>query len=162
MKTIETLTILTLFSLCCGPSAFAQGEPTKQPEPSTKFMKHLVEVYACIAPFDENKNGKLEVAEEDTILAALENGKLELPMPPTGPLGMTPPKAAMPDPEMMIGHISEMYATTAATDVDKSGTLDATEQANLAVAFKKGNLPFPGNPGGPLGGRPPGIDGPGH
>ena len=156
---IKLLAIIAGLGLFNGSSAYAQGGPAKPP--ASGALKHLLAVYRSIAPFDTNKNGKLELAEEDAIVDAIRDEKLELPIPPFGPMGMTPPKAFMPDPEAMIGRLSEMYKTVAATDANNNGVLDANEQEALTAAIKTGKMSFHRNPGGPMGGRPPGMEGTG-
>ena len=176
VKAIEALAILASLGLISGSSAFAQGRPGGKPKLQPDFaevaLKQLSEGYANIAPFDKNKDGKLNDTEEQAIADALEDGSLILPMPPMPPpppqdrsgADAGPPPEMMPPIEEILPVISSLYEAVAALDADKSGSLDDNEKAALKKAIEGGKLPLPPAPphlgGPPMGGRPPGPGGP--
>ena len=176
VKTIETLAIVALLGLISGSSAFAQGRPggklKKQPDFAEVALKQLSEGYESIAPFDKDKDGKLNDTEKESIADALEDGSLKLPIPPMpspppsdkSGADAGPPPEMMPPIEEILPVISSLYEAVAALDADKNGSLDDNEKALLKKAFEDGKLPLPPIPphhgGPPMGERPPGPSGP--
>lgn len=178
VKTIEALAIVASLGLISGSAAFAQGrtggKPKKQPDFAQVVLKQLSEGYASIAPFDTNKDGKLNATEEDAIADALKDGSLKLPIPPMPPpppppqdgagADAGPPPGMMPPIEEMLPVIASLYEAVAALDADQNGSLDDNEKAALKKAFEGGKLPLPPAPphhgGPPMGEHPAGPGGP--
>jgi hypothetical protein len=152
MKMIKTLAVSTTLGLALITTSFAQGPfggppggppgfpPDGPPPAGANAVKHVAEIYAMIAPFDVNADGQLDATETAALATAITNGTVKLP-----PLPM-PPKGDKPKPEMIAGHLAEMYATIAPYDTNRDGVLNATEQAALQAAMDSGKLPLPGGP----------------
>lgn len=68
-----------------------QGPDGNRPKPdSATVASHMAEVYAQIAPYDANNNGKLDKSEMETIRQAVADGKLTMPGRGHGPRGERP------------------------------------------------------------------------
>jgi len=154
MKMIKILAVSTTLGLALFTTAFAQGPhngppegppggpPEGPPEAGANLQKHLAEVYAMVAPFDVNADGKLDATEKAALATAITNGSVKEPSHPM------PPKGSKPKPEMIANHLAKLYAMIAPYDTDKNGVLDATEQAALLADIDSGELELP-RPGGP-------------
>jgi len=163
MKTIQRILVLLALGLATNSIANAQGRPggprgegpgagagqrpddarPPRPEPA-KAAEHLAEVFATIAPFDLNKDGKLDEAESAAVAKAITDGSIK---PPTR---RTPAAGGKPDANRMIGRFSEMFGQVVVFDVNKDGKLDTSEQTALKQAIENGDVR---GPGGPRGGR---------
>lgn len=164
MKTIQRILVLAVLGLATNSIVNAQGRPggprgegpgagqhsddarPPRPEPA-KAAEHLAEAFTTIAPFDENKDGKLDDAESAAVEKAITDGSIK---PPTR---RTPPAGGKPDANRMIRRLSEIFGQVVVFDVNKDGKLDTAEQAALKQAIENGEVRGPGGPGGPRGGR---------
>jgi hypothetical protein len=96
-------------------------------------VEHLSKFFPIIASFDANKDGELDAKEKEALAKAITDGTVQIP-------AHTPPHGVKPSPEMMVNHISEMYAYVAVFDVNHDGQLDAKEQAALKSAIEAGEF----------------------
>jgi hypothetical protein len=121
------------------------------PGDPAQMVAHLSAAYAKFAPFDENKDGRLDETELEVLAEAIAAGTVQPPEHRGPPPGVTP------DPKLIVHRLAGMFATVAPYDANQDGKLDETEQAALKTAIENGELP---RPGGPRGGRPHGARGP--
>lgn len=133
------------------------GKGGEAPAPA-EMVKHLSERFASLAAFDTDKSGKLEEAEQTAVAKAIDDGSLEMG-PPRGK-GPKEGPGGKPPGDKAAQHAAKLYESLAPFDADKSGSLDATEQAAVVKGIEDGSLklPRPGGPGGP-GGRHEGPGG---
>jgi hypothetical protein len=165
MKNLKTLALVTALGLAVCSSAFAQGRPggtrgQSQPSAQPPFDKrsagsaavmHIAEAFPKVAPFDANKDGQLDGVERRALGQAMFDGKVEAPKHQTLPEGVEPPH-----PGVIIHRIASLYCVAFPFDVDNNGKLNVGEQAALMRAIENGDVQ---RPGGPRGGRPPGVGG---
>lgn len=130
--------------------------PRHAPDPA-QAASHVARLYADLAPFDVNNDGQLVEAENEAILAAVEDGSLRVPphRPPPGDRAEQGrgPEGGAPTPNRMVHHMSAVYTQVHAFDVDKDATLDGDELTALQAAIASGKLAIGGRHGGPRGGQ---------
>jgi hypothetical protein len=167
MKNSIKFAIMTVIGLAAGSSALAQDNPggpggrgprhgrgpEGAPKDAATMVEHLTKVFATVAPYDVNKDGKLDETELQALSQAIKDGTVQAPehRTPRGDAVSAPPKGGNP-------RLAEMYSKVAPYDVDKDGVLSETEQAALKSDIESGKLTRPGGPrghGGPRGERPP-------
>ena len=141
MKNIKTLALLAVGGLAVCGFAIAQvhngdawdhGAMQHHADPAS-VVKHLAAAFPKFAPFDVNKDGKLDATEKESIAKAIADGTLEIP-------AHTPPNGVKPSAEMMLNHIADVYAFLASKDVNHDGALDEAEQAAIKSAIERGEL----------------------
>jgi hypothetical protein len=141
MKNIKRLVIVALLGVAVCGLAIAQvhrnggsgdGGALHHGDPAA-IAEHLGEVFPQVAAFDANKDGKLDDAEKEALGKAIADGKLQLPQHAL-------PHGGKPTPEMMLNHITEMYAHVATYDANHDGQLDANEKAALKSAIETGQF----------------------
>jgi hypothetical protein len=141
MKNIKTLALAGALALVVCGIAIAQvhrggtmhhrlaqhhGDPAAA-------VEHLAQVFPKVAAFDANKDGQLDMAEQEALAKALASGTLELRVH-MGPQGDAPPA------DVLLPHIAEMYAYVARYDVNHDGVLDENEQAEITRAMQNGEF----------------------
>jgi len=103
---------------------------------SASAVEHLTEFYPRFAAFDVNKDGQLDAAENEALVQAIIEGRVQLP-------GQRPESGGAPSAEAMVNHIAGMFTQFAAYDVNHDGVFDATEQAALRAGIESGELQGP-------------------
>lgn len=165
MKNLKTLALVTALGLAVCSAAFAQGRPggtRGQSQPSSRpasdmrsasaaAVTHIAEAFPKVAPFDANNDGQLDGVERRALGQAMFDGMVEAPTHQTLPEGVEPPH-----PGIIIHRIASLYCVAFQFDVDNNGKLNVDEQAALKSAIENGDVQ---RPGGPRGGRPPGVGG---
>lgn len=68
------------------PGRDGQIPPAPNVEMAARIAKQMAAWFAVIAPYDVNKDGQLDTAEQAAVTAALADGTLKLPRP-SGPRG---------------------------------------------------------------------------
>lgn len=115
-------------------------------ERAGKIASRIAAAYAAVAPFDANKDGKLDEAEQAAVTKALADGSLDLPHHGPGGPRHNDGTDVGADREATHKKILETY------DTNKDGKLDETERAALMADVKAGKIELPGRPGGHRGG----------
>ena len=100
---------------------------------AASIAKHLGEAFPRFAPFDTNKDSKLDEAERKAIAEAISNGTLELPT-------HRPPDGVAPTTERLVDHIAEVFAIIAQYDANQDSQFDEAEQAAVKAAIEEGAL----------------------
>ena len=154
MKNIKTLVVATALGLALCSSAIGQGQrpadAQQPPKDAAAALAHIAEAYPKIAPFDTNKDGQLDGDERLALGQAMRDGKVE------GPANRNPGGAQPAPPGIIIQRIASLYGVAFWFDTDEDDSLNEAEQAALKSAIEKGEVKRPGGPGG---GRPPGVGG---
>ena len=151
MKTIlaKSLALSAILGLTLGTSLLGQDHPSglrgqrpvgvpSHPGDASKAGAHLAAAYATVAPFDRNADGRLDDAEVEHFVQALQQGTVK------APAHRSPPAGIEPSADRILQRITGVYARTAGYDANHDGHLDAGEQAALQAAIVNGELSFPG------------------
>jgi len=138
MKNIKRLAAGAVLGLAICRFAIAQspqGGATGHAD-GISAAQHIAEVFAKVAAFDRNKDGQLDATEKESLAKAIADGTLQLP-------AHTPPHGEKPNAEMILTHITEMYAHVAKYDANHDGALDEAEQTAITKAIEAGELHLP-------------------
>jgi hypothetical protein len=140
MKHIKRIAVVTVLGLAISSFALAQSHhdapghnAADHHKDAASAANHLSEAYAKFAPFDANKDGKLDATEKEAIAKAMTDGKLEIP-------NHIPPNGVKPSAEKLLEHIADVYVFLASKDANHDGALDAKEQAAVEAAIENGEL----------------------
>ena len=155
---IKTHVIASALGLAVCGSALGQDRPggardqaPRQPGDAASATAHIAEAYANVAPFDVNRDGLLDEGELRDLGQAMLAGEVQEPKHRIQPEGDEPAH-----PGIIIRRIVGLYRVAFSFDKDKDGLLSETERDALTGAIENGEVRRPGGPGG---GRPPGVGG---
>jgi hypothetical protein len=140
MKNLKTLAALIALGLSVSGLVIAQDHDKNASDHGSQhhgdpasIAAHLAQFFPKIAPFDANKDGKLDKKEKEALAKAVSDGKVELP-------NHIPSNGNKPAVEAMIDHIGEVYPVVARYDKNHDGVIDEKEQAALKNAIERGEL----------------------
>lgn len=140
-KTIQLSLIAALFAALTLTAA-AQGRPGGgPPQNAGQLVKHFADAYAKVAPYDADKDGRLNESEREKLGGDILDGRIKPPTMRRGDL------SDVPHPGIIIQRVSMLYAAAREFDADKNGTLNKAEQKDLQAAIENGELRRPGGPG---------------
>lgn len=117
-------------------SSHAAATENKPPHGDFKAL------YSSVAPFDLNKDGKLEGAEKTSLAKAISTKTLKMNQPPKSPLGFSPP------PGLLAEKLADVYSMLAPYDTDSNGTHSDAESSRIKADLDSGKVKLPIHPAG--------------